>query len=245
MEAFPSGAAAVFFDTIDSTSLEAKRCAAKGEAGPLWILARQQTAAYGRRGRGWEQSDGDVAATLILRPGGPIAQRGQLSFVTALALASALEEYISSGRISLKWPNDVMIDGKKCAGILLENADDALMIGIGVNIVTQSVSAPYATARVEDACIAAPPAPEALARRIDAHFFRFYDEWRLNGFAPIREAWIAKARGLGQPIVAQLPGEALEGVFEGLDDGGGLIMRIGCARRVITAGEVFFGRAGE
>lgn len=240
MKVFPSGAAFQVFDTLDSTSLEAKRRAQAGETGPCWIIAIRQTAAYGRRQRAWRQEVGDLASTLLFSPTGPVESLGQLSFVASLALAYALDEYASSDQVTLKWPNDVMLDKCKCAGILLENLDGKIAIGIGVNIVTAPDNLPYPAARLID--FAPAPPPQELAGRIDSHFFALYHRWRDKGFAPVRERWLARATGLGEEITVRLPNEEFSGVFEGIDDGGGLLLHSPVGRRTVAAGEVFFGR---
>ena len=240
MKVFPSGAKTLKFDTLDSTSLEAKRCAQSGETGPLWIIATRQTAAYGRRQRTWEQRAGDLATTLLFEPDVPLEKFGQLSFVTSLALANALEEIVAGDKIGLKWPNDVMLDGNKCAGILLETIGSRIAIGIGVNIVTAPGDLAYATAKIADYCDPI-PSPDDLAARIDDHFFRFYGLWLQSGFGSIRDAWQKKAIGLGENLVVRLPNEEFSGIFEGVDDTGRLILRSGAGKRTVAAGEVFFG----
>ncbi|HPE32049.1 MAG TPA: hypothetical protein PLV61_12720, partial [Parvularculaceae bacterium] len=112
-ERFSSGAALALFETLDSTSLEARRRADAGARGPIWILALEQTAGYGRRGSGWEQAPGDVAATFLFDPGAPVEKLGQLSFVAALAVANAVRRFAPRAPISLKWPNDVLVGGGK------------------------------------------------------------------------------------------------------------------------------------
>lgn len=239
-----SGTTLQLFETLDSTSLEAKRRADAGETGPLWILALTQTAGYGRRGRSWTQNAGDFAGTLLFSPKEPPERLGQMSFIVALALALALEEHIPSEKIKLKWPNDVLIEGGKCAGILLENLGKQLSIGIGVNVVSAPEGLPYAVSRLAD-YIDAPPAPEALAQRLDHHFWAFHRQWRDKGFAPIRESWLARAKGLGGDIVVRLPEQELHGVFQGLDETGALILRRETGTQTIAAGEVFFGAPEE
>ncbi|PQA89461.1 biotin--[acetyl-CoA-carboxylase] ligase [Hyphococcus luteus] len=244
MAKFPSGTAIEIFDTLDSTSAEARRRAEAGEAGPLWVLALAQTAGYGRRGRGWEQQTGDFACTLLFKPDALPASWGQISFIVALALASVLDELMPEEKIALKWPNDVLLDGAKCAGILLESLGAALSIGVGVNIVTAPEGLPYPVARLMDHA-AQPPAPQKLAERLDHHFWTFYRLWRAQGFAPIRDAWLARAVGLGVDITVRLPNEELSGVFEGLDETGALVLRSPAGRRTIAAGDVFFARRGN
>lgn len=239
MARLPSGTAIEIFDTLDSTSAEAKRRAESGEAGPLWFLALTQTAGYGRRGRNWDQRAGDFAGTLLFKPDAPPQSWGQISFIVALALAGVFDEVMPEEKIALKWPNDVLVDGGKCAGILLENLGAHLAIGVGVNIVTAPEGLPYKVARLVDR--AAPcPAPEKLAERLDHHFWTFYRLWRAEGFAPIRGQWLARAAGLGGEITVRLPNEEFSGVFEGMDDSGALILRSPAGKRTIAAGDVFF-----
>ena len=240
MKVFPSGAAVLQFDTLDSTSLEAKRLAQNGEAGPVWVTAVRQSAAYGRRQRAWEQQAGDLAATLLFEPKAPLERFGQLSFIAALALANTLEEFLPADKIGLKWPNDVLLGGNKCAGILLETIGSRMAIGIGVNIVTAPENLAYETAKLMDYC-ASPPSPEELGSRIDHHFFEYYDRWLQIGFGPIRDAWQKKAIGLGEKLTVRLPNEEFSGIFDGVDDTGRLILHSSSGKRTVAAGEVFFG----
>ena len=248
MKRLPSGAAVDIFETLDSTSLEAKRRAAAGEAGPRWFVALRQMAGYGRRHRAWSQQAGDFAGTLLLRPQAANNTLGQISFVAALAVASALDELIDPALISLKWPNDILIKGGKAAGLLLERVDNPkgplLAIGIGVNIVSAPKNTPYPAARLVDHTPSA-PAPQTLAARIDDHFWRYHGEWAANGFAQTRRLWLARARGLGEAIIVRLPNEEITGVFEDLDETGALILRSDAGKRIINAGEVYFQEAGQ
>ena len=129
------------YENLDSTNEEARRLAEAGEAGPLWIVACEQSAGRGRRGREWVSSRGNLFATLLLRPGRAADVCAQLSFVAALATGDAVASFAPSARIALKWPNDVLLDGHKVAGILLESAGSAggcavewLAVGIGMNL---------------------------------------------------------------------------------------------------------------
>lgn len=239
MQRFPSGADLQLFDTLDSTSLEAKRRIEAGEDGPRWIVALTQTAGYGRRGRGWEQRTGDFAGTLFFKPDGEKETLGQVSFIVALALAAALDEIIPPEKIKLKWPNDVLVDGGKCAGVLLENLGEHLAIGVGVNMVTAPEDMPYKTARLMDHAKALPDPPD-FAARLDEHFWLIYQIWREQGFEPVRQQWLARAAGVFEEITVRLPNEELKGVFAGLDETGALVLRSGGGKRTIAAGEVFF-----
>ena len=244
MRKLPSGTLIEVFDTLDSTSAEARRRAEAGADGPIWILALHQTAGYGRRGRRWEQETGDFAGTLFFNPDAPVERWGELSFVIALALAAAVDETIGEGKIALKWPNDVLIEGGKCAGILLENLGSQLSIGVGVNMVTAPEDMPYAVARLVDH-VSPPPGPGAFAASLDAYFWTYYAEWKKAGFGPIRETWLARAGGVGSAITVRLPNQELKGVFEGIDETGALILRSEAGTRTIAAGEVFFSPQGQ
>lgn len=239
MTRLSSGTDLQLFDTLDSTSLEAKRQIEAGSDGPRWIVALTQTAGYGRRGRGWEQRTGDFAGTLFFKPEGMSENLGQVSFVVALALAAVLDTIAPQEKIRLKWPNDVLLNQKKCAGILLENLGAHLAIGVGVNIVTAPKNMPYPTTRLMDFC-ETPPAPPDFAAALDEHFWRVYQNWRSLGFEPIRQQWLARAAGLQEEIVVRLPNEGVTGVFEGLDKNGALVLRSEAGKRTIAAGEVFF-----
>jgi BirA family biotin operon repressor/biotin-[acetyl-CoA-carboxylase] ligase len=238
------GARIELYETLDSTSSEAKRRAADGECGPLWIVALEQTAGYGRRGRAWESGAGDFAGTFLFAPDGDPASFGQLSFVVALAAYDALETYAPAGALSLKWPNDVLADGAKLAGLLLERIDHegraCVAFGIGVNIASAPKGLPYATAKLA-ALTKTPPSPEDLAAAIDLAFQRRYRTWLNDGFSPVRDAWLRRAKGIGESVRVRLPDEEVFGLFEGLDETGALILKQGDARRLINAGEIMFG----
>lgn len=242
----PAGYAVATFDAIDSTNEEARRRAAQGERGPTWIWAKRQTAGRGRRGREWESPEGNLMATLLVAPGVPTPDAARLSFVAALAVHDLVAAYAPRSAVRVKWPNDVLIDGKKVAGILLESSGEAgvgelpwVAVGIGVNLVHAPVAAQYPATFI-GAHGAAPTPAEALAALADAWETRFRT-WRVSGFAAIREAWLAVAAGLGQPIEVRLPGETLTGRFETLMPDGALSLLLPSgSRRAITAGEVFF-----
>lgn len=243
MKKFSSGASIEIYETLDSTSAEAKRRIAAGARGPAWIIALHQTAGYGRRGKAWAQESGDFAGSLLFSTEAEPGAFGQLSFVLALAVHDALSTLIAKGDMRIKWPNDILVDGAKIAGLLLEMVDAAgarmLVAGIGVNVVsTPSIDA-YATTRLLD--YESAPMPPALAEAIDANFWAHYGIWRADGFAPARREWLARAAGVGAEITVGLPNETLIGVFEDIDDSGGLVLRFDGGTRIISAGDVYFG----
>ncbi len=247
MKRLPSGARLEIFDRLDSTSAEAKRRAAAGAIEPAWIFAREQTAGYGRRGRPWESGLGNFAATYVFEPAGRPGDLGQLSYITALAVAEALDGYAIDGALALKWPNDVLLGGAKIAGLLLETVDVGgrviLCIGIGVNLNAAPRGLEYPVARLADHLRpgVSSPAPETLAAQIDEQFAAYYALWRRDGFSPIRAAWLARAKGVGAKVRVRLPNEEFSGIFTDLDETGALVLKVGDAERRITAGEIMFG----
>ena len=249
MKKLPSGASLDVFETLDSTSAEAKRRARDGARGPSWIVALQQTAGYGRRGRAWTQDSGDFAGSLLFTTDAPKDLLGQLSFVAALAVHDAVAGLVATGDVRIKWPNDILIDKAKVSGLLLEMVDPgaapALVFGVGVNMISKPEDTAYPTARLLDHGLAAPVAPADFAALVDAAFWAAHGLWRAQGFAPIRDMWLARAAGRGEAMTARLPDETVSGVFEGLDPAGGLILRIEGGTRIINAGDVYFGAAPD
>jgi BirA family biotin operon repressor/biotin-[acetyl-CoA-carboxylase] ligase len=219
---WPQGYGLKRYDEIDSTNEEARRLAAAGEAGPVWLTALRQTAGRGRRGRSWEMAGGNLAATLLLRPQRPQGEWAQLSFVIAIAAADAVASFAPDTRVALKWPNDVLADGSKLAGILLETAngpEPSLAIGIGVNLAYHPEGTEFPATSLAVLGQTVPSADEALAA-VAAGFAKWYDIWRAQGFEAIREAWLARAMGLGTRIRARLAMEERSGTFEGIDENG-------------------------
>ena len=241
---WPAGYGLKEFAEIDSTNEEARRMAAAGEAGPVWITAGRQTAGRGRRGRVWESPIGNLSATLLIQPGKPASECAQLSFVAALAASDMVAGF--GAETCVKWPNDVLAPREKIAGILLESASHGgadpawLAIGIGVNLKAHPPQTEFPATSLPALGIAAPDPRDALAR-LAASFAKWYETWRTDGFAPIRDAWLARAAGLGTRIRARLSNGETQGVFEGIDANGALLLREAQDRlRTIAAGEVFF-----
>ena len=204
-----------------------------------WVIADRQTAGRGRRGRVWNDGAGNLMASVLVRSQGATQQ---LSFVAALALHEALGSLTApagDGRFALKWPNDVLLDGIKCSGILLERQGNALVIGIGANLAGH----PQGTERPATSLAAAGlpvPAPVQLLHELMPAFAALRQLWEREGFAPIRARWLAAAAGLGGRLVARLGSENPEGRFAGLAEDGALLLALDDgAVRAIHAGEVF------
>jgi len=246
---WPDGYDRQVLATVDSTMAEAARRAAAGLAGPTWILAGIQTAARGRHGRAWLGPDGNFAATLVLQPVGALADAALRSFVAALALDEALSTLTGQpDRFALKWPNDVLLDGGKVAGILLEShvvqGQVHLAVGIGVNLlhapapeaVEPRAVTPVALAERTGITVTPETLLDALAEAYAGQETRFRD----YGFAPIRAAWLARAARLGEAITARTGRESQTGIFADVDNQGQLVLDVATGRVRIPAGDVFF-----
>jgi BirA family biotin operon repressor/biotin-[acetyl-CoA-carboxylase] ligase len=237
------------YDEIDSTNAEARRRAEAGDVGPVWITAAVQTAGRGRRGRSWSTQRGNLAATLLTVTDRPAAEAAQLSFVAALAAADLADACLGAGVARLKWPNDVMLHGRKAVGILVESGprDDGrlwLAIGVGVNLKHAPTDVERPAAAFAEYMQGPPPEPLAALEVMAPAFERWRKAWASEGFPPVAAGWTRRAIGLDQRCEARLPNRTILGVAEGLDDDGALRLRLddGSLERV-TAGDVFFGGA--
>lgn len=216
---------------------------ALGEPEGLVVQTLQQQGARGRHGNKWDAPIGNLYMSILLRPHCDLAQAGQLAFVIAMALSDALDDYIDPKKHSktLKWPNDILIDNRKISGILLEsdireNKLNAIVAGIGLNI----FKAPELAVALND--IAKEPVYVNKVRdNILDKLGIYYDIWQEKGFAPIREAWLKQAHGIGQPITARLPEVSFKGVFKGITDEGSLILDMDGTDKIIHAADVHFG----
>ncbi len=237
------------FDEIDSTNAEARRRADAGETGPLWLIARRQTAGRGRRGRAWSTESGNLAATLLVTTDKPAHEAAQATFVAALAIADLFATCVPESLVAIKWPNDVLIAGLKASGILIESGSRAdgrlwLAIGCGLNLNHAPDGLERPATRIADHLrhdLARAPTPEEAMAAFAPLFANRLAQWEHRGFPAVAEAWSARALGLGQPCVARLATETVEGVAEGLEPDGALRLRLASGElRRITAGDVFF-----
>lgn len=243
--AWPLGYGRLVVPEVGST-LDAAREAARTEPAPFWILAYLQTAARGRRGRSWSMPQGNFAATLVIAPDSAPSDMALRSFVMALALYDALDGLTGQReRLALKWPNDVLLNGGKVAGILLERSGDGpLLIGVGVNL----VAAPSAEV-LEQTALRPATLSEETGTNIEPEVFldalaSTYAEWETTfqsfGFAPVRDAWLARAARLGARITARMNQEELTGVFEDVDLEGHLVIRGPRGLRRLAAADIYF-----
>jgi len=249
MRQWPDGYGRRILVEVDSTLNEAARIAPT-LAGPEWILARHQTAARGRRGRAWSNPEGNLACTLVLRPEGTPAQAALRSFVASLALFDSCVAV--SGRaagFALKWPNDVLLNGGKLAGILLESAGAGggmshLFIGIGVNLsdvppveqLEERALRPVSLLSETGAAVT----PEEFLGELAAAYAQYEQQLVTYGFEVIRNAWLAKAAKLGEVITARTATSETTGTFETVDGDGNLVLNTAKGRVKIAAADVYF-----
>lgn len=246
---WPEGVARHVLDTVDSTNAHAASLA-PGLAGPAWVVAGEQTAGRGRRGRAWASPRGNFYGSLVMRPQGPPAQAALRSFTAALALHDACVGLTGLPQaFALKWPNDVLLNGGKLAGILLESAGQGgqvshLVIGIGVNLIgapPAELVEPGAVTPVSllgETGLRIPP--ERFLLHLAAAFARWEAVFAAEGFAPLRAAWLGRAARLGERIRARTGSTERQGLFETIDASGALVLNIDGRREVIPAAEVFF-----
>jgi BirA family biotin operon repressor/biotin-[acetyl-CoA-carboxylase] ligase len=242
---WPEGTARIVLEETDSTMNEAAR-RLSGLDRPTWIAARRQTAARGRRGRTWASPKGAFAATLALPLDAPPAAAALRSFVAALALHDTLNEMLPGALLALKWPNDVLLDGGKVAGILLESGARPgwLLLGIGVNLAGAPAAAALEPGALRPVALSAytePPAdPVALLTPLAWHVRHYEQLMQEAGFDAIRRLWLARAARLGEEITARTGREEIRGIFETVDGDGQLVLSTEAGRRVIPAAEVYF-----
>ncbi len=227
--------------TLDSTNAEARRRIGDGRAHDVWIMAREQSGGRGRRGRSWVSDPGNLYVTRLVKPDCPPSQAAELSFVAALAARDAIKALLPQAAVSCKWPNDVLIDRRKVAGLLLETEGTSgwIAVGIGINVQLYPDGVEFPATAIKNHGSRA-TVDDVLAALADA-FEVWLDRWQRSGFPVIREAWRAGASGLGETIRVRLDGRELTGIFQDIDAQGALILNMGSGRQErIAAGDVFF-----
>lgn len=235
--------------SVDSTNAEAARIAETLTA-PTWILGLNQTAGRGRRGRQWADPKGNFAATLVLFPDDPIPIRVLRSFVSAVALFDALVAVTGrADAFSLKWPNDVLLNGAKVAGILLESIPmsagrSALAIGVGVNLIEVPTASQLASGSVPavslQSATGASVTAEEFLNVLAVSYATCEQKFSTFGFTPIRQAWLARAARLGETITARSGQTEISGIFDTIDETGHLILSTDKGKQAIAAADVFF-----
>lgn len=212
------------FETLESTNMTARAC----PPGTV-IMAETQTAGRGRYGRTWQSPKGNLYMSLVLPDMGK--NTPYVAFLTAVAVADSLPDF----NVSLKWPNDVLLDGKKLAGILVEKEGDKVIVGIGLNVVSNPTeNVLYPTASLEGRL-----RPMTVAKRILLQYNTLLELLDKKGFKLIRQRWLACAKGLGQPMTVHLVDSQVQGIFKGISATGALLLKEKRRTRKITVGDVF------
>jgi BirA family transcriptional regulator, biotin operon repressor / biotin---[acetyl-CoA-carboxylase] ligase len=242
----PPGFRVVVHPSLGSTNDEAGRLAREGADEGTIVQAIEQSAGRGRRGRGWSSPPGNVYCSTILRPRRPAVETALLSFATALSVAETVEGILGpAAEVRCKWPNDVLVGGAKITGILLESEPDVegiadwVVIGTGINVRHHPEGTEFRATSLA-ARGAGEVAVEAVLNRYARRLAHWYEAWRIHGFGPLREAWLSRAAGLGQPLRARLADRTIDGLFAGLDTDGVLLLDRAGDRVRISAGDVFF-----
>jgi BirA family transcriptional regulator, biotin operon repressor / biotin---[acetyl-CoA-carboxylase] ligase len=244
--ALTQGYRLVIHDEIGSTNDEAVAAARIDDPGRLWIIARRQTRGRGRQGRHWTSPEGNFHGSLLLRDVVSLPKAPELGFVIGVALARALRLLTADdNRLRIKWPNDILFDGAKLAGILLEsvqlaNGGLACVIGIGVNCSSAPLDVPYRATSLQ-AVLARPITPQDVLSALTAEFISWLEIWSAgDGFGKIRDEWLRLAAGIGAPVKVVMPTRVFEGQFRTIDESGRLILDTPEASVAIEAGDIFF-----
>jgi BirA family transcriptional regulator, biotin operon repressor / biotin---[acetyl-CoA-carboxylase] ligase len=251
-EADASGYRLIALDSIESTNDEAARAARQGDRGRLWIVAGEQRAGRGRHGRVWTSPRGNLYASLLLVGPCEPASAPQLGFIAGLALyeAIAAETGLAAPRLALKWPNDLLLDSTKVAGLLLEGHHGpdgafAVVIGFGVNVAAAPEDAAYPAKALRSA--QADLSPEALFASLSRSVAQRIEAWRksreggaADPFQAVRAEWLLRAAGVGQTVTIRLPSGPRSGAFLGLDRAGRLQLGTPDGTELIDAGDLYF-----
>jgi BirA family biotin operon repressor/biotin-[acetyl-CoA-carboxylase] ligase len=219
------------YSVVGSTNDEAKALLTKGAEEGTVVRAQRQTAGRGRRGRQWISEPGNLYCSLILHPKCPLSQASQLSFVMALAVGNTLIPYLSDpGLLSNKWPNDLLLQKQKVAGILIETESEdgqlaeACVVGIGLNLTVVPDHPAYPVTALKNHS-ALPLDHDVLFSELLVQIKNQYQVWQKEGFEPIREAWMERAHGLGQETTITVGKNQIHGQFIGLSPEGALLLK--------------------
>ena len=224
-----------------STNADLLARALQGAPEGLWLRADAQDGGRGRLGRIWESPSGNLFASTIVRLRDTDPSPASLAFVTAVAVFDAVRQMAPQVPICVKWPNDILTpDGAKLCGVLLERASDAVVVGIGLNLVWHPQ---YLERKVTDLLTlgATPPDAQTAAEIVAEVFARYLAIWRQSGVEVIVRHWEARAHPHGTALSAKLPdGEHLDGLYAGLNEDGALQLRLADGSiRAIHAADVF------
>ena len=225
------------YDTIGSTNDEVRRLAAEGAAHGTVVHADEQKSGRGRLARTWFSPPGNLYLSVLLRMDVPPARCAELSFVAAVSVADAVAQLLPrQAEIVVKWPNDVLVGGGKISGVLLEQVDGVVVVGIGLNVLIAPSTAGYKTATI--AASGGIASVDGARGLLLAAFGQHLTTWQEQGFAPIRAAWLARSYPIGAKLRVGVQGRTVEGAFAGLDVDGALLLDTPDGQRRIVAGDV-------
>lgn len=240
-------------EATNSTNDDALQAARSGDPGQLWIAAAEQLAGRGRHGRQWSSPPGNLYASLLLIDPCDMPAAPQLGFVAGLALHEAVEAVVGIGvpRLSLKWPNDLLLDGAKVSGLLLEGHQLqsggalAIVIGFGINVAFAPSGTPYPAAALQT--VKPGVDRDEVLCALSSAFARTFSAWRMSSrmnssdsFSAIRRLWLERAAGVGEVVTLRLPSGERRGIFEGLDRFGRLQLKCADGMELIDAGDLYF-----
>ncbi len=233
-------------DVVDSTNAECMRRAIAGDLGNLWVTAATQQAGKARRGRLWVSEAGNLYASLLLNYPTSEQDVSTLPFVASLAVANAIRScaHDDLADLAIKWPNDVLLGGRKISGILLEatmlaNGNKAVVIGCGINCGHSPDTALYPTTSLVDQGINT--GPEELFHHLNDAMHQALSQWdQGRGFGAIRSAWVNRATGIGSSIIARFDDHQEEGTFLDIDERGHLLLETADGIKTISAADIFF-----
>ncbi len=240
----PPGYRLLDYDELDSTNDEAKRLGADGAPAGCVVWAKSQPNGRGRRGRRWDGPPGNLYMSLLLRPAHSPAAAAQLGFVAALAVGEACAPFLPEAtKPRYKWPNDVLVSGRKVSGILLESSAlpdgmlDWLVVGIGINVASHPAGTEFPATSL--AASGGTATVTQLLESTVARYHHWMGRWEAAGFEAIREAWLSNAIGVGGKVTVRLERQVLEGRFADLDRDGALLLETDEGNRRVLAGDVF------
>ncbi len=242
MTNLPEGYTLHRFPSLESSNDEALSRAARGAPHGTLILAASQTRGRGRRGRSWHSPEGNLHLSMILRPECQNLPIHGMAFAAALAVRDLLATALPEASLGLKWPNDVLVSGRKISGLLIERPTGqggALVLGVGINLVAHPDDTPYPATDVvhEGGCLDVDRAVAGFVRAFDRRYRALVE----SGFSALRQEWLAHAVGLGKGLRVEVEGARFDGLFHGLDPEGALLLDLGQGRmKTVTAGDVFF-----
>jgi len=222
-----------------STNDDMAALAREGAPEGTWLRAGQQQGGRGRQGRAWVSPPGNLHASTLVRrqPGDPFAP--SLALVAAVALDALLQGWIAPDRLIIKWPNDLLVDGAKISGILLEGVEDAVVVGIGVNLAHHPTDIDRPATSFAALGLATPD-PADFAADLAESFAAWLARWRTEGLAAVLSRWQARAHARGTALKVNAPEGVIEGLYDGLEADGALRLKTpDGGLHIVHAGDIF------